>query len=325
MLYELTESGQVVTTRDLAAVGMKLVDPQGMVIAPSGDQTDDPAATSLYLADSRLGDTYQRAGVVYELSLTAPIVTQALAAAPNLHASYVQTIDLSQWANPSPDPMDITYLPGPNRLLVSDSEIEEYARPYWQGGNQFLSTLAGNLQQLKTTFTSSPTSLAPNNFSDEPAGVAYSSTNGHWFFSDDDAYKVLEVNLGSDGAYGTSDDTITSFLTKPCGDNDPCTTTTACIDGGCVATAYLVCDDGNPCTDDSCDAITGCANGANGVPAAAGAYGNVASVTASDTGVVLATASSASAAIAGETVTLTPKLVNGSIVWTKACSKAEFC
>ena len=73
------------------------------------------------------------------------------------------------------------------------------------------------------------------------------------------------------------------------------------------------------------DAITGCDNGNNGVPAAAGAYGNVASVTASDTGVVLATASSASAAIAGETVTLTPKLVNGSIVWTKACSKAEFC
>ncbi|MBK9711675.1 MAG: DNRLRE domain-containing protein [Kouleothrix sp.] len=216
VLYELTESGQVVTTRDLAAVGMKLVDPQGMVIAPSGDQTDDPAATSLYLADSRLGDTYQRTGVVYELSLSAP-----LSLAATVQPTLVRTFDTSTWANPSPDPMDITYLPGSNQLLVSDSEIEEYARPYWQGGNQFLSTLAGNLQQLKTTFTSSPTSLAPNNFSDEPAGVAYSSTNGHWFFSDDDAYKVLEVNLGSDGAYGTSDDTITSFLTKPCGDNDP--------------------------------------------------------------------------------------------------------
>jgi probable HAF family extracellular repeat protein len=44
----------------------------------------------------------------------------------------------------------------------------------------------------------------------------------------------------------------------PCGDNDPCTTTTACIDGGCVATAYLVCDDGNPCTTDACEARVGC-------------------------------------------------------------------
>ncbi|MBK9711673.1 MAG: DNRLRE domain-containing protein [Kouleothrix sp.] len=221
VLYELTESGQVVTARDLAAIGMKLVDPQGMVIAPSGDQTDDPAATSLYLADSRQGDTYQRAGVVYELSLTAPIVTQALAAAPNLHASYVQTIDLSQWANPSPDPMDITYLPGPNRLLVSDSELEEYTRPYWHGGNQFESTLTGSQVKTETTFTAAPAGLVPSNFSDEPAGVAYDSVSGHWFYSDDDALKVFDVSLGADGAYGTSDDTITSFSTPLCGDNDP--------------------------------------------------------------------------------------------------------
>lgn len=72
------------------------------------------------------------------------------------------------------------------------------------------------------------------------------------------------------------------------------------------------------------DAITGCANGSNGVPDAASAYGNVASVKADDAGIVLATAISA-APLSGATVTLTPKLVNGSIVWTKTCSNTAFC
>lgn len=71
-------------------------------------------------------------------------------------------------------------------------------------------------------------------------------------------------------------------------------------------------------------AITGCANGSNGVPAAAGTYGNVKSVTADDAGVIVATAIDA-APLSKATVTLTPALTNGSIVWTKTCSKAEFC
>ncbi|MGB5212404.1 MAG: hypothetical protein WBN88_02000, partial [Anderseniella sp.] len=39
-LYELTQTGKIVTTRDLSE--FELGDPQGMVFAPSGDQTDDP-------------------------------------------------------------------------------------------------------------------------------------------------------------------------------------------------------------------------------------------------------------------------------------------
>ena len=73
------------------------------------------------------------------------------------------------------------------------------------------------------------------------------------------------------------------------------------------------------------DAIAGCGNTENGMPAAAGAYGNVASVTAITDGTVVATASSTSAAIAGATITLKPALVNGSIVWTKTCSNTAFC
>ena len=49
-LYELTLSGEVVAERDLTEFGLK--DPQGMVFAPSGDQTDDPSQVNLFLADS---------------------------------------------------------------------------------------------------------------------------------------------------------------------------------------------------------------------------------------------------------------------------------
>jgi len=72
------------------------------------------------------------------------------------------------------------------------------------------------------------------------------------------------------------------------------------------------------------DVIANCENGKNGVPAAAAAYGNVASVTADTKGIVVATAVS-TAPLNGATITLTPALVNGSVVWTKSCSNTAFC
>ena len=39
----------------------------------------------------------------------------------------------------------------------------------------------------------------------------------------------------------------------PCGDGDPCTGGDACSGGTCQSGATVSCDDGNPCTDDSCD------------------------------------------------------------------------
>jgi hypothetical protein len=75
-LYELTESGQVVVVRNLFDSGdFDLVDPQGMVFAPSSDQTDDPANQSLYIADSRQGDKWQRSGNIIELSVSEPRLT----------------------------------------------------------------------------------------------------------------------------------------------------------------------------------------------------------------------------------------------------------
>ncbi|MCC6621074.1 MAG: hypothetical protein IT385_07450 [Deltaproteobacteria bacterium] len=50
--------------------------------------------------------------------------------------------------------------------------------------------------------------------------------------------------------------------TGPCDDGTACSTTSACLDGQCRATALLDCDDDNPCTLDTCDAALGCQHAA---------------------------------------------------------------
>ena len=52
----------------------------------------------------------------------------------------------------------------------------------------------------------------------------------------------------------------------PCDDGDGCTANDACQNGKCGSGAALTCDDGNPCTNDSCDLATGCTNVANESP-----------------------------------------------------------
>ncbi|MBM4354478.1 MAG: hypothetical protein FJ109_11920 [Deltaproteobacteria bacterium] len=44
----------------------------------------------------------------------------------------------------------------------------------------------------------------------------------------------------------------------PCDDGDVCTTGDKCESGKCKGGAQLACNDGNPCTDDSCDPAKGC-------------------------------------------------------------------
>lgn len=43
----------------------------------------------------------------------------------------------------------------------------------------------------------------------------------------------------------------------PCDDRDPCTSGDRCVQGLCIATGKVDCSDGNDCTLDSCDAVTG--------------------------------------------------------------------
>lgn len=53
---------------------------------------------------------------------------------------------------------------------------------------------------------------------------------------------------------------------EPCNDGDVCTQGDVCAGGSCAAGAAVNCDDDNPCTDDSCDPLTGCVNAPNAAP-----------------------------------------------------------
>jgi len=130
-------------------------------------------------------------------------------AAGDFNSALVQIIDTSQFSPPSPDPAGITYLPSDNRLLVSDSEVNEMS--IFTGVNLFKVTLGGILEETSTTIS----------FSNEPTGVSYNPTNGHIFISDDNAKEIFEVDAGSDGVYGSSDDIVTSFDTQAFNSNDP--------------------------------------------------------------------------------------------------------
>jgi hypothetical protein len=45
---------------------------------------------------------------------------------------------------------------------------------------------------------------------------------------------------------------------KACSDGSVCTTSDECEDGQCFGGGSLTCDDGNPCTSDNCDTVSGC-------------------------------------------------------------------
>ncbi|MBM4353341.1 MAG: hypothetical protein FJ109_06010 [Deltaproteobacteria bacterium] len=53
---------------------------------------------------------------------------------------------------------------------------------------------------------------------------------------------------------------------KSCSDGNVCTTGDLCNEGACVPSGELPCDDGNPCTDDTCIAAAGCQHVSNQGP-----------------------------------------------------------
>ncbi|HEY7507138.1 MAG TPA: hypothetical protein VH621_05990, partial [Nitrososphaera sp.] len=148
-LFEITDNGELVSTRDVSSF-RELHNPAGMVFAPSGDTTDDPQTKNLYIADPS-------ANTIVELSITAVQVMALPAASP---ISLVNTIDASKWNPPAPDTSGIDYDNVTNRLLISDSEVEEM--PIYQGKNVFGSTLSGSLQSTcdTTAFNKEPSGLA---------------------------------------------------------------------------------------------------------------------------------------------------------------------
>ena len=208
-LYEVNLSGRIVAGHDLSI--FKIGNPQGLVFAPSGDQTDDGSQMSLYLADNDLGQ-------ILEFSLTEP--TSAAVTVNAVQSTLVRTVDLAALVPPSPDPSGVTYLPFSNTLLISDGEVEEKVGgiTHFAGANLWELTLNGGLVRTANVSPVPPTTVP---MTDEPTGVAWNPLNGHYYFSDDNAYKVFDLNPGLDGSYGTADDSWTSFDTLAYGAGDP--------------------------------------------------------------------------------------------------------
>jgi uncharacterized protein YjiK len=201
-LHELTSAGEVVATRDLSGIG--LASSEGMVFAPSGDQTDPAGETSVYMADSG-GD--RTSGRIVELSLAPLAVTTT-----SFTSSLVSTVDLGALAPPSSDPSGITYLTASDSLMVSDGEIEETVNgiEHFEGANVWELTRSGAVLRTANVSSVPPTSVPMTN---EPAGVAFNPSNGHYYFSADDGKKIFDLNPGPDGLVGTAGDTWTSFST----------------------------------------------------------------------------------------------------------------
>jgi len=211
-LYELTQTGAIVSTFDLAS--LEIINPSAMTFAPSVDSTDDPniydlfvlddrqvAKTSLFSFTSTRQQSLTSSAQIVELSFVTPMTLPA--GTTLLPASLVHIIDTSKaaWSPSAPDPSGVDYWPLTGKLLITDSEVEEMSI-YFQGKNVYQSTTSGTLGATCST----------TSYSNEPTGVAINPNNNHIFISDDNGSndKVFEISLGQDGVYCTADDTVTT-------------------------------------------------------------------------------------------------------------------
>ena len=139
-----------------AADEVDLIDVQDIAFAPSGDPTDDPSVTRLFIADA--GEP-GAVGVVLETTLEQ----YGLASNHVIPPGDIRVVATSSYNPPSPDPSGVAYLTGSDRLFIADGEVDEM--DIYAGANLFQTTRAGALQATGTTLP----------WSEEPVGVGYNS------------------------------------------------------------------------------------------------------------------------------------------------------
>ncbi len=101
-------------------------------------------------------------------------------------------------------------MPGPDRLLISDSEVDEMG--LYRGSNLFTARRRGS-------GFGSGTLLPFDN--KEPADLGLNPRNSTLFVSDDDRDRISRVRPGRDGVHGTADDHVSRFSTAAFGSHDP--------------------------------------------------------------------------------------------------------
>ena len=201
LVYGLDGSGTVRKTYSLRSI--ELLDPVAMTFAPSADTTDDPDNLNLFIADAGGSST---SGGVTEVTLAQVAALDV----PVVTANLVQTIDTSVFDPPSPDPAGVVYLPGPDRLMIADSEVDEVTGAGYHGVNLWQSTRTGSVTDTGTTVP----------FTREPTGLGFDPVTGSLFVSSDDDKRIYIVRAGADGRFGTSDDVLSSINAGGFGSTD---------------------------------------------------------------------------------------------------------
>jgi uncharacterized protein YjiK len=197
-LYAVSETGRIVASCDVSE--FRLSHPRGMTFGPTGDATDDPSNVGLYIGAGEQ---------IIELELSSEQPVSLATAATTTTSTLVRTTETSRYSPPSPDPSGLAYAGHLGSLVIADGEVDEMT--IYAGANMFETTLSGSLSRSWTTVP----------WSHEPVGVAYNPANRHLFIADDDQRKIFEIDPGPDGRYSTADDRMTSFDTRPFGNDDP--------------------------------------------------------------------------------------------------------
>lgn len=206
-IIELSSTGEIGRVWDIGSLGLR--NPVGIVFAPTGDPTDDEDNFAINILDSGASGGSDKGwnAKILEVSFNLTAVEPL---AEILPIAITNSAQLSLWVPPSPDTAGVAFWPATGGLLISDSEVDEIPALY-TGKNVYTSSLSGVLTGTCTT----------EEFTGEPTGVAINDQNGHIYFSSDDAGRVYEVNLGTDGQYCTADDSLTSFSTRSFNSYDP--------------------------------------------------------------------------------------------------------
>jgi hypothetical protein len=185
-----------------------------MVFAPSADNTDPKGAYNLYIADAGAAAPAGQLAAAATTPTTGRVVETtlaAVAAAPvNANATMVKTILTSKFSPASPDPSGISYIPSLDQLWITDGEVEETTGAGYHGANMWGTNRNGIVQVTGTTV----------GFSNEPTGAGYDPATNRMFLSDDDAKRVNIDRPGTDGKFGTADDSVTPYDTKAFGNTD---------------------------------------------------------------------------------------------------------
>ena len=255
-LYELTQDGRLVATRDLAQY--KLRNPQGMVFAPSGDMTDAASTMNLYITDSGLPNAVsnqidrplqdQASGEAtgpFGFQLYLPLIRRSSEGEPAV-ATPADPDQVNAAAETPGEIIELTFTepPAPAAAttagtLIRTIRTSQFSPPSPDpSGLEYLPSSGtliisdGEVDEMPQYFAGDSlwqTSLSgtmldslPSSFSDEPVGAAVNPTNRHLFISDDTGVRsVYELNPGSDGLYATADDSVSSFRTAAFESMDP--------------------------------------------------------------------------------------------------------